>query len=163
MEDLPQKKHYLFPGNLFVHRTPHLVTTVLGSCISVCLWDPRSHIGGINHYLLPLWNGEGLPTPKYGNIAIEKLIEKMLNLGCDKSQLKAKVFGGAAMWEQKGGLVAVGERNIALAWDLLAEHNISIVSSDVGGRLGRKLIFNSGSGEVMMRRNKGLAGTADLR
>jgi len=163
MQELPEKKHYLFPGNLFVHRSPHLVTTVLGSCISVCLWDVRSHIGGMNHYLLPLWNGEGLPTPKYGNIAIEKLIDKLLKLGCDKGQLKAKVFGGAAMWEQKGGLISVGERNIALAWDLLAEHDIPIVSSDVGGRLGRKLVFNSGTGEVMMRRNKGLSTTADVR
>jgi len=163
MQELPQKKHYLFPGTLFVHKSPHLVTTVLGSCISVCLWDARCHIGGINHYLLPLWNGEGLPTPKYGNIAIEKLIEKMLNLGCEKHQLKAKVFGGAAMWEQKGGLITVGERNIALAWDTLAEQNIPIVSSDVGGRLGRKLIFNSGTGEVMMRRNKGLEALSDVR
>ena len=163
MQSLPDKKHYLFPGNLFAHRSPHLVTTVLGSCISVCLWDARSQIGGINHYLLPLWNGEGLPTPKYGNIAIDKLIVKLINLGCDKGHLKAKVFGGAAMWEQTGGLITVGERNIALAWDLLAEHEIPIVSSDVGGKLGRKLVFNSGTGEVMMRRNKGLSQASDIR
>jgi len=163
MENLPDKKHYLFPGNLFVHRSPHLVTTVLGSCISVCLWDSRSQIGGMNHYLLPLWNGEGLPTPKYGNIAIEKLIDKLLKLGCEKSNLKAKVFGGAAMWEQKGGLITVGERNIELAWDLLAQNDVPIISSDVGGKLGRKLVFNSGTGEVMMRRNKGLTSVGDVR
>ena len=79
--DAPQKSHYLYPGELFVHREPHVVSTVLGSCISVCLWDPERRLGGINHFLLPLWNGEGLPTPKYGNIAISRLIEKMEALG----------------------------------------------------------------------------------
>ena len=148
--------HYLYPGTLFVSARPHRVTTVLGSCISVCLWDARHRVGGINHYLLPLWNGEGLPTPKYGNIAIEKLLEKLLALGCDRAQVKAKIFGGASMWQQNDGLVAVGERNIALALDMLGALRIPIVGSDVGGHVGRKIIFHTGTGEVLMKRNKGL-------
>ncbi len=62
---MEENTHYLHPGNLFAHRTPHIVTTILGSCVAVCLWDPINNIGGINHYMLPLWNGEGLPVPKY--------------------------------------------------------------------------------------------------
>ncbi len=151
--DKPQ--HFLYPGALFAHQQPHLVTTVLGSCVSVCLWDPVLRAGGINHYLLPLWNGEGLPTPRYGNIAIVRLIEKMLALGCARERLQAKVFGGAAMWRQSQGLLAVGERNRALATDLLAENHIPIVSADTGGEAGRKIIFDTETGSVLLRRNRG--------
>ncbi|PLX88196.1 MAG: chemotaxis protein CheD [Desulfuromonas sp.] len=150
----PELKHYLFPGGLFVDPRPHLVTTVLGSCISVCLWDPKLRVGGINHYLLPLWNGEGLSTPKYGNIAIEKLIDGMLVLGCEKQNLIAKVFGGAALWKNQPGLLRVGDRNAALADELLKKHNIPIVGSDLFGEQGRKIIFNTETGSVLMRRNR---------
>ncbi len=144
--------HYLYPGTLFVSRQPHLVTTVLGSCISVCLWDPVTRLGGINHFLLPLWNGEGLATPKYGNVAIPKLIEKLAALGADPRRLVAKVFGGAAMWGPAPGLLQVGERNTELAQRLLAEMGIPIGGVDLGGMVGRKIIFNTGSGEVLLRR-----------
>jgi len=150
----PELKHYLFPGALFVDARPHLVTTVLGSCVSVCLWDSVLKVGGINHYLLPLWNGEGLSTPKYGNVAIEKLIAGMLNLGCNKKNVIAKVFGGAALWKNQPGLLRVGERNAELAESLLRENNIPIVGSDLLGEQGRKLIFNTETGAVLMRRHR---------
>ncbi len=147
------RHHYLYPGGIFVHHEPHLVTTVLGSCVSVCLWDSAAKFGGINHFLLPFWNGEGLPTPKYGNIAIVKLIEKMLvSPGSNKSNLVAKVFGGASMWEKTSGLLAVGDRNIELAMDLLEKQGIPILASDLGGKVGRKLVFNTFDGSVMVRR-----------
>jgi chemotaxis protein CheD len=149
------KRHYLYPGALFAHREPHLETTVLGSCVAVCLWDAKSQIGGINHYLLPLWNGEGLPTPKYGNIAIAKLIEKVRTVsGSETNKLVAKVFGGASMWDKAEGLLAVGERNIDLAREYLEKHKIPIVSSDLGGNAGRKVIFNTTDGSVLMRRQR---------
>ena len=64
-------KHYLYPSALFVKKEGHMVTTVLGSCVAVCLYDKVMGIGGINHYMLPFWNGNELASPKYGNIAIE--------------------------------------------------------------------------------------------
>ncbi len=146
--------HYLYPGGLFAHPQPHQVTTVLGSCVSVCLWDPVRRIGGINHYLLPFWNGEGLPTPRYGNIAIDALLEKMLALGAARGSLQAKLFGGAAMWENPNGLLAVGERNIELARSLLGQLHIPIVAADLGGDTGRKIIFDTASGAVLLRRNR---------
>lgn len=148
------KTHYLLPGMLFAHREPHMVTTILGSCIAVCLWDPGIRIGGMNHFQLPLWNGEGLPTPKYGNIAIVQLIEKIESLGGLKSRLIAKVFGGSSMWAPVEGLTTVGERNIALCEHLLAEQRIPVAGSDVGGELGRKIIFHTETGEVLLRRNR---------
>ncbi|PLX95133.1 MAG: chemotaxis protein CheD [Desulfuromonas sp.] len=154
-EPTAPKSRYLYPGELYVTREARLISTVLGSCISVCLWDPQSGIGGMNHYLLPLWNGEGLPTPKYGNVAIPRLIDKVIDLGATRSKLQAKVFGGASMWHNPDGLLAVGERNIKLAEHMLEEARISIVSSDMGGNLGRKIFFNTENGAVLLRRNQG--------
>ena len=151
--ELP-KRHYLYPGTLFVHREPHLVTTILGSCVSVCIWNQTARLGGINHYLLPLWNGEGLPTPKYGNIAIAKLIEKVRALSGPNDTPIAKVFGGASMWEQNDGVLAIGQRNIEYAIESLEKHRILILSSDLGGVNGRKVIFNSCDGSVLMRRQR---------
>jgi chemotaxis protein CheD len=147
-----QIDYYLYPGLIFAQKEACMVTTVLGSCISVCLWDPVSRTGGINHYMLPLWNGEGLPSPKYGNIAIRKLIDKMLALGCKKENLQAKVFGGGAVLQTSSGLLNVGERNIALAEDMLGDEKIPIISRAVGGSYGRKLVFCTGAGEVLVKK-----------
>jgi chemotaxis protein CheD len=146
------KEHYLYPGNLFADREPHMVTTVLGSCVSVCLFDPVRRLGGINHYMLPFWNGEGLASPKYGNIAIQKLIERMLSLGCDRRALEAKVFGGGEVLRITSGAMNVGQRNIMLAMEMLTQEKIPIKVANVGGQQGRKLYFNSGDGQVLMKR-----------
>lgn len=147
------RTHFLYPGAIFVHPEPHRVTTVLGSCVSVCLWDREKRIGGMNHFLLPLWNGEGLSTPRYGNIAIEKLIDRMISLGCGKEGMIAKIFGGSAMWCTPKGLLTIGERNVALARQILQTQRIPILSSEVGGNAGRKIIFDTGTGQVMLRRS----------
>ena len=155
------KTHYLFPGTIFAHKDQHLVTTVLGSCVAVCIWHPKAEVGGINHYLLPLWNGEGLPTPKYGNIAIARLIEKVRRVA-GEGELIAKVFGGASMWSRAEGALAVGERNVELAFNVLEEEKIKIVSQDVWGEMGRKVIFDTKTGSVLMRRNPNVAMRAKL-
>ena len=87
-------KHYLYPSALFAEKAPFMVDTVLGSCVAVCLFDQQLKIGGINHFMLPLWNGNGLASPKFGNIATEKLIEKMQRNGSSLKNIVAKVFGG---------------------------------------------------------------------
>lgn len=144
--------YYLYPCNIFAHGMPHLVTTVLGSCISVCLFDSELRIGGMNHYMLPLWNGEGLASPRYGNIAITKLVEKLEGFGCKRRKLSAKVFGGGDVIGISRGILSVGERNIIIAKDMLAELKIPIVAIDVGGSKGRRIVFNSGTGQVLMKR-----------
>lgn len=144
--------HYLLPGNVFTSQDPFLVTTILGSCVAVCLWEPSLRIGGINHYLLPLWNGEGLPLPRFGNVAIKKLIEKMEALGALKSNLKAKVFGGSSINLDENGLLNIGGRNTMTAKDILAEERIPILCSDTGGKVGRKLLFHTDTGLVKIRK-----------
>ncbi len=143
--------HYLMPGNIFAHQDEYTVTTVLGSCVSVCLWDPARRLGGINHFMLPLWNGDGLASPRYGNIAITKLIEKMLELGADRNNLKAKVFGGGDVLKVTSTFMNIGARNVVLAQDLLRDEKIPIISADTGGQNGRKLLYNTRSGVVLVK------------
>ncbi len=151
MIGLNTNSHYLLPGNLFAHPEERQVLTVLGSCVSVCFWDPRAGIGGINHYMLPVWNGEGLASPRFGNIAIIKLLEKVLDLGADRRSLQAKVFGGGDMLKATSALMNIGERNIVLAFDMLRDERIPVVSSDTGGKCGRKLLFNTRTGVVLVK------------
>jgi len=154
MDTIIKPDHFLYPGTLFAKKGEYIVTTILGSCVSVCLWDPVLKVGGINHYMLALWNGEGLPSPKYGNIAIEKLIEKVLGFGSRKQNLKAKVFGGGEVLQSSSGLLNISKRNIEVATNMLDEAHIPIVASDVGGSLGRKLIYNTETGGVLLRKVK---------
>lgn len=143
--------HFLYPSALYASKDPFQINTILGSCVAVCLYDPVLRYGGMCHYMLPLWNGDGLASPKYGNIAIEKLLDKMINFGSKKHNIKAKIFGGGEVIETKNPQFNIGQRNISLAKDILAEANIPIVSSSVGGKLGRKIIFFTDTGEVKQR------------
>lgn len=144
--------YYLHPGNLFAHSEPHIVSTILGSCVAVCLFDPVLKIGGINHYLLPFWNKEGLPTPKYGNVAIQRLVEKMIALGSNKKHLEAKIFGGASQFENSNSaMLNVGQRNIQIAIDLLNKENIRILGKDVGNTQGRRVLYMTNMGKVKVR------------
>lgn len=143
-------QHFLYPSSLFVSKDPYLVKTILGSCVAVCIWDKRLKFGGINHYMLPNWNGNDLASPKYGNIAIDKLVEKMLFNGSRIEDLQAKVFGGGELLSQGGKMSAtmIGERNIRVAYLMLEEKNIQVVASSTGGKRGRKILFFTNSGEV---------------
>ncbi len=145
------KSYYLLPSAIYVDASPCLVTTVLGSCVSVCLIDIHKNIGGINHYMLPLWNGTGLASPKFGNIAIDKLIDKMLSMGCSFDSLKAKVFGGANVLDTNTNFFNVGERNYKFAIETLNTYNIKIVANNLGGENGRKVVFNTFTGEILIK------------
>jgi chemotaxis protein CheD len=148
---MEQKTHFLYPSTLFASHEPFVVNTILGSCVAVCLYDPINQAGGINHYMLPFWNGDGLASPKYGNIAIEKLYEKMIQMGCKKSNLIAKVFGGGEVIDLQSSHFNIGERNILIAEKLLKEMNITIKGQSTGGRQGRKIQFNTHSGAVLQK------------
>ncbi len=142
-------QYFLYPSSLFVSKDPYVVKTILGSCVAICLWDKKLKIGGMNHYMLPTWNGNDLASPKYGNIAIDKLISRLMSLGSKKEDIIAKVFGGGDMLEgKKGSSYLIGERNIRVARILLEERNIPIIASSTGGKRGRKILFFTDSGEV---------------
>lgn len=144
--------HFLYPSAIFFNKKPYTVNTILGSCVAVCLWDSHLKVGGINHYMLPMWNGEGLASPKFGNIAIEKLIDNMTHqLGCNKKNLQAKIFGGGEVIDTNVASFHIGHRNIEIAKEILHEQGIPIVASSVGGKQGRKIQFFTETGKVKMK------------
>jgi chemotaxis protein CheD len=146
------KTFFLYPGQLVVFNEPTNIMTILGSCVAVCLWDVKLKIGGMNHYLLPLWKVQGLRTPKFGNVAIEVLIEEMLMNGSNARNLVAKVFGGAKVLEtNENSVFNIGKQNYEIALDILQQYKINIAVTNVGGLLGRKIMMKTDTGEVFMK------------
>jgi len=145
-------KKFIHVGEFYIGVRPTEVSTILGSCIAVCLYDTVEMIGGMNHYLVPLWNGNGLQSPKYGNIAIHRLIEGMLNIGCNINNLEAKIFGGGNVISSiaQDGMM-VGRKNIIIAREILSEYKIPITAEDVGGTRGRRILLISETGKVLMK------------
>ncbi len=144
-------KKFIHVGEIFVGAKPTEISTVLGSCISVCLYDKIEQVGGMNHYLVPLWNENGLQSPKYGNISIPKLIDNMLNIGCEKYNLAAKMFGGANVIDVSQEEMMIGRKNILIAKEILREYSIKITAQDVGGTRGRKILMRSDTGKIFLK------------
>lgn len=136
---------------MLVMSEPCVISTILGSCVGVCLFDKTLHIGGMNHYMLPYWEGNDLASPKYGNIAIDKLVEKMLMAGCRIENLEAKVFGGGNVIDLKENVFQIGARNVQVAMQMLKEKKIKVVAQSVGGNKGRKIYLNTQNGCVIMK------------
>jgi chemotaxis protein CheD len=142
---------YLHAGQLHAAAAPTAITTVLGSCVSVCLHDPVTKIGGMNHYLLP-HHVERERSPRFGNVAVPQLVEALLQAGARRGGLVAKIFGGASVIGAMGGRGRrLGEENALLAVRLLEEAGIPVLDQDVGGSRGRKLVFFSDEGAAWVR------------
>lgn len=147
-----KKTFFLYPGQLIIFKEPSNIMTILGSCVAVCLWDNKLRFGGMNHYLLPMWKLQGLRTPKFGNVAIESLINEMLKNGSVPGNLVGKIFGGAKILKSNDqSLFDIGKKNHETAHDLLHKHKIKVVAENIGGTNGRKILFNTGTGEVLMK------------
>ncbi len=137
-------------GGVHASREPVVVRTLLGSCISVCLWDPDRLVGGMNHFLLP--SGEGGDPGRFGVHAMDRLIGAMMKLGADRRRVVAKVFGGAHVLDMVESDLGVPQRNIAFIREFLDNDGIPLVAEDVGGYQPRDVRFETGNGRVRMRR-----------
>jgi len=144
-------KKFIHVGEINIGAKPTEISTLLGSCVAVCLYDSVQGIGGMNHYLVPLWNDSGLQTPKYGNIAIPRLIESMQNIGCEIENIQAKIFGGANVLNSNSEEMMIGRRNILIATEILEEYHIPIIAKDIGGDRGRKIMMRSDTGKVFLK------------
>jgi len=141
---------YLHAGQLHAAAVPTVITTVLGSCVSVCLYDPAAKIGGMNHFLLPL-HVERDRSPRFGTVAVPALIEAVVRAGASRGALVAKVFGGASVIGGMSHGRRLGDENAALALRLLAEARVPVLDQDVGGNRGRKLVFMVDEGTAWVR------------
>ncbi|MDR1452262.1 MAG: chemotaxis protein CheD [Helicobacteraceae bacterium] len=145
------KRHFIYAGEIYIAKEPMEIATVLGSCVGVCLFDRAKKISGLNHYLLPLWNGNGLRSPKFGNVSIPKMIEQMEAEDCKTVDMEAKVFGGSNANGTKLEEMLIGKKNIVIAKEILAQHHIPIAAEDTGGSRGRRIVMRSDSNQVWLR------------
>lgn len=155
MSAIPQpavvrERRYLQPGQLLVSALPAAVTTILGSCVAVCLWEPQRGIGGMNHFMLPMASSSAAASPRFGPAAMEQLLAKMREAGARLPLLRARVFGGACMFAEMQSAAHLGQKNAEVALQFLDRRGIEVVQSDVGGNRGRKLIFHTDEGTTWL-------------
>jgi len=155
------KRITISPGEYYVSNEDVLITTLLGSCVSACLYDPYNKIIGMNHFLLSSKRYSGdMPiciteAGRYGIHSMELLINEMLKRGAKKGNLKVKAFGGGSVLKTiapVSNYFAVGEVNIRFIREFLQNENIPLVSSDLGGTVGRVIYFYSGDFSVYVRK-----------
>jgi len=137
------KSHYLYPGNIAAFKEETVISTLLGSCVAVALYDPEKKIGGLNHYLLPAPTPNDKICPRYGTVAIAELITSLKRLGANTDNLKAKIYGGGNVITNVLSGPSIGSLNIAVAEKILKHLNIPIVEKNVGGTKARTIKFNT--------------------
>jgi len=143
------------PGELYVSDNP-VICTVLGSCVAVVFYNPARKMGGMNHYMLagksPV-DGPDDQTGRYGENAIQLLLEALRRRGIQKEELVAKVFGGGFVLEKNDPSISnVSESNYQFVFQELRRLNIQIAASDVGGTHPRKLFFFPETGKVKVKK-----------
>jgi chemotaxis protein CheD len=143
----------VLPGEFFVSDEDIVISTVLGSCVAACLWDPTRKLGGMNHFMLP---GSGGDDPvglagRYGAFAMEQLINEMIKRGGRKASFEAKVFGGGAVLR---GMTAlnVGTRNAQFVEDFLRTEGIRITARDLLDVHPRRVVFFPASGRALCKK-----------
>lgn len=143
-----RRRVYLLPGQLHTSAEPSQIKTILGSCVAICLWDKRRSAGGMNHFLLPASRG-GEASLRYADEATRVLLEQLRVLGCRPPNLRAKIFGGSAILQNRNRYAAsLGAQNVAVALQLMKEAGIPVIAQETGGAMGRRVIFNTDDGAV---------------
>jgi len=152
----------ILPGEYYVTSNDESITTVLGSCVSACVRDPFTGVGGMNHFMLP-GESRDQTTPgkidpvlatRYGIAAMESMINDILKLGARKSQLELKLFGGGKVLAME--VNRIGERNIEFVREFVKTEGLDAVSEDLGGPHPRKVIYFPRTGRVLMKKLRGL-------
>ncbi|MDE3010740.1 MAG: chemotaxis protein CheD [Pseudomonadota bacterium] len=141
------------PGNWSV-QTDRPISTLLGSCVAVCLYDPLFKLGGMNHFLLPsrrATTSDDQDVVLAGDYAMEVLVNAMLARGARKERMVAKAFGGGNI--VSAIRMAIGDRNAEFAAEWLEREGIPLLASDFGGPWSRKVVCVPATGEAFCRRS----------
>jgi two-component system chemotaxis response regulator CheB len=146
--------HYLYPGKLAAFKDETVISTLLGSCVAVALYDPVAKVGGLNHYLLPDGSTDARTNTRYGEHAIPMLIEECVRLGADPKRLQAKIYGGGNVISISSFGEGIGSRNIEIADRLMRDYNIRVVERNVAGESARTLKMNTATFEVIHNLSK---------
>jgi chemotaxis protein CheD len=149
----------VLPGEFyFTGKSDEVLLTVLGSCVSACIRDPVAGVGGMNHFMLPQhksgrW-GDDLRSTRFGNFAMEKLINELIKAGCARERMEIKVFGGGNVTESTN---AIGSDNADFVLRYLAAEGLRCAAQDLGGTQPRRIHYYPATGRVVRR----LLGLAD--
>jgi len=149
--DMPTAK--ILPGEFYVTGHNETITTILGSCISACVRDPKVGIGGMNHFMLPISNSassvESADAARYGNFAMEQMINDILRNGGKRENLEIKIFGGGRVMK---GVTDVGKKNISFVKEYIELEKLKLLAEDVGGQYPRKVMYHPKTGKVQMKK-----------
>ena len=143
----------VFPGEYYVTKKPdELLVTVLGSCVAACIRDPVAKIGGMNHFMLPHhksgnW-GEDSRSARFGNFAMEKLINELIKSGADRARMEVKVFGGGNVTDTSN---AIGSDNSEFVLRYLDAEGFRCAAQDLGGSLPRRIHYYPSTGRVVRK------------
>jgi len=149
----------ILPGEYYVTKHDEMISTVLGSCVSACIRDPNANVGGMNHFMLPSTPdnsgnhqvcGE---SERYGNYAMEHMINEILKHGGKRKDLQVKIFGGGRILRQ---MTDIGGKNIEFVKSYIATEGLKLVSEDVGETCPRKILYFPLTGKVLVKRLQSL-------
>lgn len=152
----------ILPGEYYVTTQNEEIVTVLGSCVSACIRDRVFGIGGMNHFMLPMtsenasdaWKNVNISAAtRYGNYAMEHMINAILTNGGMRKNLEVKLFGGGRILAQ---MTDVGARNVAFVRDYVQVENLNVIAEDLGDIYPRKVMYNPMTGKVRMKKLRSL-------
>ncbi len=146
----------VLPGEFYFTDKNMMIVTVLGSCVAACIRDVKTGIGGMNHFMLPDSGSADANSPvsesmRYGNYAMEILINQLIKHGARRENLEAKIFGGGSVLKAFTA-INVGERNAAFVKKYLKNENIRITAEDLNDIYPRKVYFFPSTGRVLVKR-----------
>lgn len=145
---------FLKPGEVFIAREPTIISTILGSCVSVTMFNPRLKAGAMCHALLPKNSGiSETEGSRFVDYAIPHMVRGLERFGIGRQEIEVKLFGGSDVLNFGGREVAtVGTQNVAKALEILEQERLPLMVMDVRGTQGRKLFFRTYTGEVFLKR-----------
>ena len=140
-------------GDLQISKSPDILRTVLGSCVSICLYDTAARVAGMSHIMLPERKTEESSPMKYADTAIPMLIDEMLKAGAKRHALVAKISGGSMMFKvvENSLMGEIGKRNIFKVKEILDSLNIPVKAEDTGGDFGRTIDFFASDGKLKVK------------
>ncbi len=159
----PRPTKYIHVGEFFASNQPTIVRTLLGSCVAVCLFDPRMKVGGMNHFLLPRTMNGCKDTGRFGETSIRALVERMREMGSTGRNLRIQLFGGAHVLPHvKDGPSTAGRMNVAFVMELLRTGEYVRGEQDLGDRVARRIRFETDTGMAHVTRLPVKIGTRAL-
>ena len=145
-------RKFLRPGEFYATQRPAVIETLVGSCVTVCLYDFKAGFGMMNHYVRDHPRDElGANVGEFGITATQRIVRAALKIDDNAQHYRAGVFGGAAVLKMASGQGDIGEANVKVARDVLRAAGIRIVREEVGGTRGRRVTFNTQTGEIECR------------